>query len=80
MVKTIISLNTGSVDGGTGWHLVVLSQNRVVLVTSVICFQKIYGLHGDNHQFIQHLEKEKVMMDRQMDKRTDLTPSVEGVE
>ena len=69
-----------AITGCTGWYLVVLGHNSAVLVASEICFQKIYGLHGDNHQFIQHLEKEKVMMDRQMDKRTDLTPSVEGVE
>ena len=31
----------------TGWYLVVLGQNRAVLVASVICFQKIYGLHGE---------------------------------
>ena len=56
---------TGSVYCGTGWYLVVLSQNRAVLVSSVICFQKIYGLHGVNHQIIQYSEKEEVMTYRQ---------------
>ena len=44
---------TGSVYCSTGWYLVVLGQNRAVLVTNVICFQKIYGLHAVNHQIIQ---------------------------
>ena len=43
----------------------VLGQNRAVLVASVICFQKIYGLHGVNHQNIQYSKKEKVMTDGQ---------------
>ena len=76
---------TGSVYYGTGWYLVVLGQNRAVLVASVICFQKMYDLHGVHHQIIQYSEKEKVMTDRQTDKQTefplvDSTPSVEGVE
>ena len=62
---------TGSVYCGTGWYLVVLGQNRVVLVASVICFQKIFGLHGEKHQIIQYSEKEKAMTDRQMDRQTD---------
>ena len=33
-----------------------------VLVASVICFQKIYGLHGLNHHIIQYSEKKKVWM------------------
>ena len=32
----------------------ILDQNRAVLVASVICFQKIFGLHGLNHQIIQY--------------------------
>ena len=32
----------------------ILDQNRVVLVASVICFQKIFGLHGLNHQIIEY--------------------------
>ena len=32
----------------------ILDQNRAVLVASVICFQKIFGLHGLNHQIIEH--------------------------
>ena len=45
---------TGSVEGGTGRHLVVLGQNRAVLVASVICFRKIYGLHGLYHQIVEY--------------------------
>ena len=62
---------TGSVEGGTGWYLVVLGQNRAILVASVICFQKMYGLHSVNHQIIQYSEKEKVITDRQMDGQTN---------
>ena len=63
----------------------VLGQNRAVLVARVICFQKIYGLHGVKHQIIEYSKKEKLMMDRQTDRQTefplvDSTPSVEGVE
>ena len=32
----------------------ILDQNRVVLVASVICFQKKIGLHGLNHQIIEY--------------------------
>ena len=46
----------------------VLGQNRAVLVASVICFQKIYGLHGVKHQIIEYSKKEKVMTDRQTDR------------
>ena len=56
---------------GAGWYLVVLGQNRAVLVASVICFQKIYGLHGVNHQIIQYSEKEKVITDRHTHRHTD---------
>ena len=45
---------TWSVEGGISSYLVLLGQNRVVLVASVICFQKLYGLHGLNHQIIQY--------------------------
>ena len=69
-------MNTGSVEGGTGWYLVVLDQNRAVLVASMMSFQKIYGLHGLDHQIIQYLKKEKVMTDRQRDKQTEF-PRVE---
>ena len=57
--------DTGSVLGSTSRYLKVLGQNRAVLVSSVICFQKIYGLHGVNHQIIQYSEKEEVMTYRQ---------------
>ena len=63
----------------------VLGQNRAVLVASVICFQKIYCLHGIKHQIIDYSKKEKVMKDRQTDRQTEFTlvdsiPSVEGAE
>ena len=79
------SLNTGSVEGSTGWYSVVLGQNRAVLVASMMSLQKIYGLHGVKHQIIEYSKKEKVMKDRQTDRQTeftlvDSTPSVEGVE
>ena len=32
----------------------ILDQIRAVLVASVICFQKIFGLHGPNHQIIEY--------------------------
>ena len=54
----------GSVWDSTGWYLVVLGQNRAVLVANVISFQKIYGLHAVNHQIIQYLEKETVITDK----------------
>ena len=34
------------------WYSVLLGQNRAVLVASMMSFQKIYGLHGLNHQII----------------------------
>ena len=64
-------MNTGSVEGSTGWYSVVLGQNRAVLVASMMSFQKIYGLHGLNHQIIEYSKKEKVITDRQTDKQTD---------
>ena len=64
-------MNTGSVEGGTGWYSVVLGQNRAVLVASMMSFQKIYGLHGLDHQIIEYLKKEKVLTDKQMDTQTD---------
>ena len=78
-------MNTGSEEGSTGWYSVVLGQNRVVLVASMTSFQKIYGLHGLNHQIIEYSQKEKVITDRQTDTQTefplvDSTPSVEGGE
>ena len=45
---------TGSIEGGTGRYLVILDQNREVLVASVMCLQKIFGLHGLNHQIIEY--------------------------
>ena len=85
MVLTSKSLNAGSLEGGTGWYSMVLGQNRSVLVASMMCFQKIYGLHGLNHQIIEYSKKEKVMTDKSTDRHTefplvDSTPSVEGVE
>ena len=78
-------MNTWSVEGGTGWYSVLLGQNRAVLVASMMSFQKIYGLHGLNHQIIEYSKKEKVMTDKQINPQTefplvDSTPSVEGVE
>ena len=32
----------------------ILDQNRAVLVVSVVCFQKIFSLHGLNHQIIEY--------------------------
>ena len=32
----------------------ILDQNRVELVASVIYFQKIFGLHGLHHQIIEY--------------------------
>ena len=51
--------------------LVVLGQSRAMLVASVICFQKIFGLHGVNHQILQYSEKEKVIMDKQTERQTN---------
>ena len=85
MVQTIKSLNNGSVEGCTCWYSVVLGQNRAVLVTSMMSFQKIHGLHGLNHQIIKYSKKEKVITDKQTDTHTefpliDSTSSEEGVE
>ena len=71
MVLTSKSLNTGSVEGGTGWYSVVLGQNRAVLVASMTIVQKIYGLHGLNHQIIEYSKKEKVITDKRTDRHTD---------
>ena len=59
---------TGLVYCSNGWYLVVLGQKRAALVVSVICFQKIYGLHGVHHQIIEYSEKEEVMTYRQTNK------------
>ena len=64
-------MNTGSVKGGTGWYSVVLGQNRVVLVASMMSFQKIYGLNGLNHQIIEYSKKEKVITDKQINKQRE---------
>ena len=58
------------VVGDTGRHLAVLGQNRVVVVASVMCFQKIYGLHGLKHQIIELSKKEKVMTDKKINGQT----------
>ena len=64
-----------------GQYLVVLCQNRAILAASVICFQKIYGLHGLKHQIIEYSKKEKLMTDKQTEfPLVDSTTSVEGVE
>ena len=47
------------------------NQYYEVVVASVICFQKMYGLHGVNHQTLQYSEKEKVITDKQTDTHTD---------
>ena len=78
---------TGSIYCGRGWYLVILGQNRAVLVASMICFQKIYCLHGLNHQIIEYSKKGKSdygQTHTQTDRQTefplvDSTPSVEGV-
>ena len=46
---------TSSVEGGSGRYLVILDKNRAVLVANVICFPKIFGLLGLNHQIIEYL-------------------------
>ena len=56
---------------GAGWYLVVLGQNRAILVASMMSFQKINGLHRLEHQIIEYMEKEKVMTDKQINKSTD---------
>ena len=58
---------------GTGWYLVILGQNRAVLVASVICFQKIYGLQVVNNQIIQYSEKETVITDKSTDRQNFLS-------
>ena len=60
----------------------VLGQNRAVLGASMMSFQKIYGLHGLNHQIIEYSKKEK-SDDGQIYRHTefplvDSTPSVDG--
>ena len=67
-----------------GWYwsvLVILGQNRAILVASVICFQKLYGLQGLSHHIIQYSKKEKVMTYRQTEfPFVDSIHSVEGDE
>ena len=48
-----------------------MGQKRAVLVASMMSFQKIYGLHGLNHQIIEYSKKEKVITDKQINKSTD---------
>ena len=50
----LVLVDIGSVRCGTGWYLVILDLNRAVLVASVIYLQKIFGLHGLNHQIIEY--------------------------
>ena len=45
---------TWSVEGSNGCYSVLLGQNRAVLVASMMSLQKIYGLHGLNHQIIEY--------------------------
>ena len=44
---------------------VLVGQYWALVVASVINIKKIYGLHGVNHQIIQHSEKKKMMTDKQ---------------
>ena len=64
-------MNTGSVEGGTDWYSVLLGQNRAVLVASTMSCQKIYGLHGLDHQIIEYSKKKKVITDKRTDPQTD---------
>ena len=48
----------------------ILSNTGLYLVV-LICFQKICGLHGVDHQIIQYSEKEKVITDKSTDRPTD---------
>ena len=56
--------------GLCGRFLVVGGQNRAVLVASVICFQKMYGFHGINHQ-IFNTWRTKKSDDGQRDRQTN---------
>ena len=38
-----------------------------VLIASMMSFQKIYGLHGLNHQIIEYSKKVKVITDKHTD-------------
>ena len=67
----MLLVGTGSVQGGSGRYVVMLGQNRAVLFVSLICFQKIYGLHGLNHQIIEYSKKEKVITDKQINKQRE---------
>ena len=58
---------TESVEGTTCWYLEELGQNWAVLVASIMSFQKIYDLHGLNHQIFEYSKKEKVITDKQTD-------------
>ena len=51
---------------GTRWYC----QNRAVLVANMMSFQKIYGVHGVNHQIIEYSKKEKVITDKQTHTQT----------
>ena len=55
----------------SGRYLVVLGQNMAVLVASVRCFQKMYGLHDLNLKIIEYLKKEKLLTDKQMDRQIE---------
>ena len=60
-LSLLLLCGTGSVYCGTEWYL-------AVLVASVICFRKICGLHGVNHQ-IFNIQRRKKWWRR--DKSTD---------
>ena len=49
-------------------QLMDFDQNRALVVSSVICFQKKYGLHRVNHQITQYLKEEEVITDGQTDR------------
>ena len=53
--RTANLVDNGTKEGQIGEGCsVVLGQNRVVLVASVVCFQKIFGLNGLSHQSIKY--------------------------
>ena len=47
-------LSSAKLSYNPGKYLVILGQKRLVLVASVIHFEKIYGLHILNHQIIEY--------------------------
>ena len=82
-------MNTGLGEGGTGWYSVVLggtgSEQSGTGCQHDELSENIYGLHGLNNQIIEYLKMEKVITDKQTNRKTefplvDSTPSVKGVE